>query len=303
MPVIGFLELTSLPDTQTAQTDRLRAFRLGLKDTGYVEGENVAIEYRWADNHLDRLPELVAELVRRQVAVIAAIGSCGIRGQGGDHDDPHCLHRQPRPGQAWSCRQPCPAERQRDRYQSFGAELAAKRLDLLRELVPGAARVAVLVNPANATTTESTLRDVEAAARAHGAANPGLQCQHQPRNRCGLRHFCARAAGRAFCRPRTLFHRRRVQLVNLASRHAIPTTYAVARRRRNRRADELRNEPDRCVSSGWRLYRPHPQGRQAGRPAGRANDQVRAGHQRPDRPDARPHVPPTLLASADEVIE
>jgi len=70
MPVIGFLDARS-PD---ALTDRLRGFRQGLKDTGYVEGENIAIEYRWAENRLDRLPELVAELVRRQVALIAAPG-------------------------------------------------------------------------------------------------------------------------------------------------------------------------------------------------------------------------------------
>jgi putative ABC transport system substrate-binding protein len=89
MPVIGFLHITS-PD---ARTDHLRAFRQGLKDTGYVEGENVAIVYRWADNQVDRLPTLAAELVQRRVAVIAATGGYHSRigGKGGNHHDPDRL--------------------------------------------------------------------------------------------------------------------------------------------------------------------------------------------------------------------
>jgi ABC-type uncharacterized transport system substrate-binding protein len=108
MPVIGFLH----PASPEAQTERLRAFRQGLKEGGYVEGENVAIEYRWAENKLDRLPALATELVRRQVAVLR-----GIRGQDGNHDGSHCLQHHRRSGRAWSCRQPRPAGRQPDRHQ------------------------------------------------------------------------------------------------------------------------------------------------------------------------------------------
>jgi putative ABC transport system substrate-binding protein len=86
MPVIGFLD-SRLPD---AVEGRLRAFRQGLKETGNVEGENMAIAYRWAENQIDRLPALAADLARRQVAAIMTGGApAGIRGQGGNHDNPH----------------------------------------------------------------------------------------------------------------------------------------------------------------------------------------------------------------------
>ena len=124
MPVIGFLDRRS-PD---ALTDRLRAFRQGLKDTGYVEGENVAIEYRWAENQLDRLPALAAELVRRQVAVIVASGGAAVAlaAKAATTTIPDRLPRRRRPGQARSCRQPRPAGRQSDRYQFFQCRVGGK---------------------------------------------------------------------------------------------------------------------------------------------------------------------------------
>jgi putative ABC transport system substrate-binding protein len=165
MPVIGLLD----PRSPDAMADRLRAFRLGLKDVGYVEGENVTIIYRFAEDQYDRLPELAAELVRRRVTVIAASATpAAIAAKPATTTIPiaFIVAEDPvRLGLVASLARP---GGNLTGINFFGSELAAKRLDLLRELLPRAARVAVLVSPADATNTASTLRDVEAAARALG---------------------------------------------------------------------------------------------------------------------------------------
>src|SRR6266702_432659 len=152
MPVIGFLD----PRSPHTLADQLRAFLQGLKDTGYVEGENVVIEHRWAEGQFDRLPALAAELVRRRVAVIATNGgpAAAFAAKAATTTIPIVFMAGEDPvklGLVASLARP-----------------GAKRLGLLRQLVPGAARVAVLVNPANTANAETTLRDVEPAARAMG---------------------------------------------------------------------------------------------------------------------------------------
>ena len=116
MPVVGFIR----DGSADANARYVAAFRKGLNETGYVEGQNVTVEYHWLEGQYDRLPALLADLVRRQVAVIATPGSAPCaRGQSCNSDDPDRLRCWRRPGPAWSCRQPRPAGRQRDRHQFF----------------------------------------------------------------------------------------------------------------------------------------------------------------------------------------
>ena len=165
MPVIGFLHSTS-PD---GYTDNLRAFRQGLKDSGYVEGENIAIEYRWAENQTDRLPALAADLVRRRVAAIVSGGApASITAAKATTTVPivFMVPEDPvRLGLVASLSRP---GGNLTGVNFFAVELAAKRLELLRDLVPTATRVAVLLNPTEAT--------IAAGGPRHGTANPGSQC-------------------------------------------------------------------------------------------------------------------------------
>jgi putative tryptophan/tyrosine transport system substrate-binding protein len=224
MPVIGFLN----PYSPNGQSDRLRGFRQGLAETGYVEGVSLAIEHRWAEGQFDRLPTLAAELARRQVAVIAATGSIAAASaaKAATTTIPvvFVVAEDPvRVGLVASLAQP---GGNLTGINFLSAELVAKRLELLRELVPGTARLAVLVNPVNAINTETTLRDVQAAARAIG-----LQIQVLNASTNGEINTAFASLGRE--RPDALFvggdaffNTRRVHLVNLASRHAIPAAYA-----------------------------------------------------------------------------
>jgi ABC-type uncharacterized transport system substrate-binding protein len=301
MPVIGLLDSRS-PE---ALTDRLRGFRRGLKDTGYVEGENVSIEYRWAENQMDRLPALAAELVRRQVAVIVSSGSVAAASAARAAtttipivflvpEDPVKLGlvaSLARPGGNLTG------------INFFLGELTAKRLELLRELVPGAAHVAVLVNPANAANTETTLRDVEPAARTMGL-------QIQVLNASTGREIDAAFATIARERPDALFvgndaffNARRVQLVLLAGRHGLPAIYW----------DREFAEAGGLMTYGSNIVDVY---RQVGDYAGR----ILRGAKPADLPVVQSSkfelvinaqtarmlgltVPPTLLARADEVIE
>src|SRR5262245_22786969 len=163
-PVIGFLHPSS-----PAEGYRVLAFRQGLKDAGFIDGENVAIEYRWAEGQLDRLPALAAELAQRRVAVIVTGGfpsTFAAKAATATIPIVFVVAEDPvRLGLVTSLARP---GGNLTGINFLTVELAAKRLERLREVVPAAVRIAVLVNPTNATYTESILRDVAAAAPAMG---------------------------------------------------------------------------------------------------------------------------------------
>jgi putative ABC transport system substrate-binding protein len=223
LPVVGFVDGGSADNGTGAA-----AFRKGLGETGYAEGRNVTIEYHWLGGQFDRLPALMAELVRRRVAVIATpsftpgaiaakAATATIPIVFGVAEDPVKL------GLVASLARP---GGNATGSNFFNAELPAKRLGLLHELVPKALRVGVLVNPADATNTEATLRDVQQAARAIGL-------QIQILNASTSREIDAAFATLARERPDALFvggdpflTSRRVQIATLAARDRIPAAFS-----------------------------------------------------------------------------
>jgi putative ABC transport system substrate-binding protein len=223
MPVIGMLN----PNPLDSGVDRLRGFRQGLKDTGYVEGENVTIDYRSAENQNDRLPGLAAELVRRRVSVIAAFAPAAVfAAKAATTTIPiaFAVNEDPvRLGLVASLARP---GGNATGINFFTAELAAKRLTLLHELVPAAARVAVLVNPTNPTSTASTLRDVTAAAGANGLQIQVMRATTAREITDAFASFARERPDALFVAGDGFFTSRRVQLVHLATRHAIPAIYS-----------------------------------------------------------------------------
>src|SRR5262249_48566547 len=222
-PVMGFLASQS----RTFADFMLLGFRQGLKDNGYVEGENVAIEYRWAENQIDQLPPLAADLVRRRVALIVAVApQRRLLPKRRPRRSPSSSASAMTPSQNWSGHQPRPAERQSDRDQLFSSELGAKRMELLREMVPAAARVAVLGDP-SFPLTESLVRDVETAAHAMGLQVKVLSASTSREINAAFASFVRERPDVLYVGPSPFFISRRVQLTQLAARHAVPAIYSV----------------------------------------------------------------------------
>ena len=222
MPVIGFLHGTS-PETRRAE---VIAFHGGLSETSYVEGQNVAVEYRWAEGKYDRLPALAADLVDRQASVIAAFGTAAalvakaatatipiVFLVGGDPMALGLVVRLNRPGGSITGVTP------------LNDELAAKLLELLHEMVPKAAIIGYLINPDNASSANLS-RQIQAAARTIGQRVHILNVSSENDFEPAFATLDQIRAGGLCVQGDTFFNSRREQLIALAAHHSIPTVYA-----------------------------------------------------------------------------
>ena len=222
MPAVGYLnagekDLTSF---------RFTAFRQGLNETGFVEGRNVVIEYRWAEGHYDRLPALAADLVRSQVAVIVATGSpaAGLAAKAATTSVPVVFSSGSDPvklGLVSSLSRP---DGNLTGVNLYSAELITKQLDLLHELLPHAGNVAVLVNPA-APYAILEAEDARAAVRAHGQQLEIMQVSTQAGHRCQLCRDCPKIFDAVLIATDRLFVENFDQIVALAARHAVPVMH------------------------------------------------------------------------------
>jgi putative tryptophan/tyrosine transport system substrate-binding protein len=222
MPIVGFVEGRSAE----ASVRQAAAFRKALSETGYVEGQNVMVEYHWLDGQYDRLPALMADLVRRRVAVIVAFSNAPalaakaatttipiVFGVGQDPVKMGLVASLARPGGNATG------------INFFNQEAVAKRLGLLHDLVPKAVRIAVLVNPANASATEATLRELPEAARALGLQTAVLKASTSREIEAAFSTLVPHRADALFVAPDSFFTGRPVQFATLAAHHRVPAAY------------------------------------------------------------------------------
>ena len=220
MPVIGYLYLGS--PAHTAR--QVAAFRRGLSETGYVEGRNVAIEYRWADNEIDRFPDLAADLVNRRVAVIVVPFSGAAMAKAATKTIPVVFTTGVDPVRSGLVTSLARPGGNVTGLTALNSELGPKQLGLLHELIPAAARIAVLV-PSNAPDYDYIIADLQAAASSLGQQIEVLDAGTVGDIDAAFVSLVQKRADALLVSPSILFFNRRSQPVTLAARHAVPAIY------------------------------------------------------------------------------
>jgi putative ABC transport system substrate-binding protein len=298
MPVVGFLRSATLADVP----HWVAAFRQGLKEAGFVEGQNVAIEFRSADNQLDRLPALVADLIRQPVAVILGNTDAALAAKAATTTVPIVFASGSDPvrdGLVASLNRPGGNV---TGLVYFAAVLGAKRLELLRQLVPRATTIAVLVNP-NTPLTEAERKDVQTAAQAIGQQLIIFDISSDRDIETAFAAFVQRGAGALLVGTGGFLNSNRERIAAVANRHALPASYS---------------QREGVVAGGLMSYGPSIS--DAYRQAGIYSGRILNGEKPADLPVIRSTkfelvlnlktakalgltIPPSLLVAADEVIE
>jgi putative ABC transport system substrate-binding protein len=223
MPVVGFVSGRSTESNARFGT----VFRKALNETGYVEGHNVMVEYHWLDGQYDRLPALMAELVRRRVAVIATpgFGDGALAAKAATATIPIVFGLAQDPVKLGLVASLARPGGNATGINLLSAEIGAKRLGLLHDLVPKAARIAVLVNPTNPSATDAALPEIREAARALGLQIAVLNASTSREIEAAFSTSWPTGADALFVAPDSFFTGRFVQFVTLATHHRIPAAY------------------------------------------------------------------------------
>ena len=301
MPVIGFLNSTSLE----GMAGRLGEFRQGLKENGFVEGENIAIDYRWAENQIDRLPALATELVQRRVAVIVAPGGAAlplsVKAATTAIPCVFLVNEDPvKLGLVASLARP---DGNLTGVNLVNAELVAKRLELLRQLVPAAKRIVVLINPRNAAIANTTVKEIIAAARPLGLQIQPVEAATSSEIDAAFANFQRDHPDALFISADPYFNARRIQIVQHAAHGSIPATFS------NREIAEVgglmsygASIPDAYHMLGVYTGRILKGAKPSDLPVAQASKfELVINHQTAKMLGLT--VPPSLLSIADEVIE
>jgi putative ABC transport system substrate-binding protein len=299
VPVIGWLAAES----REAQDFRVVAFRQSLKEAGYIEGQNLTIEYRWAEGQHDHLPALAADLVRRQVTVIATPGNAAaLAAKTATSTIPILFQLASDPVQLGLVASLNRPGGNVTGVTSLNLEVGPKKLEHMHELVPNAVVIGMLVNPNN-PDAEIQSRDAQAAARKLGVELHTVPARTERDFDAVFATLVKLRAGALVVGPRYILHYAKQTARRADSPPRGARDRPVSRVCRGRRSDELWNQHHGPVSPARRLYQPHPQGREARRSAGPAAVKLELVINLKTAKALRLTVPAKLLAIADEVIE